>query len=44
MQSQKNCPIGTLKSFLRATGRHFFVFRMPFCYLGKKVFYMTKEA
>ena len=22
MQSQKNCPIGTLKSFLRATGRH----------------------
>lgn len=25
-------------------GKALFVFRMPFCSLGKKVFYMTKEA
>ena len=44
MQSQKNCLIGTLLSFPASDGKALFVFRMPFCSLGKKVFYMTKEA
>ena len=38
MQSQKNCPIGTPRSFLRATGRHFFCFVCLFALLAKRFF------
>ena len=38
MQSQKNCPIGTLKSFLRATGRHVFCVSYAFLLSWQKGF------
>lgn len=38
MQSQKNCPIGTPRSFLRATGRHFLCFVCLFALLAKRFF------
>ena len=46
MQSQKNCPIGTLKSFLREMGRHdyFMCFVCLFALFAKRFFYMTKGA
>ena len=40
MQSQKNCPIGTLKSFLRATGRHVFCVSYAFLLSWQKGFFI----